>query len=169
MVANAFRLAILLLTIVGCVGCDQVTKGVVRAQLEPGKTISLFYDVVRLQHVENSGVFLSMGESLPTTVRAILFKFGGTVMVAAVLVWAVRSRRMTRLQTVGAALVCSGGLGNLLDRFSQHGEVTDFLNVGFGSLRTGIFNVADFALLLGVGIVVFGGSGARTRVSRAMR
>jgi signal peptidase II len=32
--------------------------------------------------------------------------------------------------------------------------VIDFMNVGIGPLRTGIFNVADMAIMLGVGIVM---------------
>jgi signal peptidase II len=43
-------------------------------------------------------------------------------------------------------LILSGGLGNLFDRVSQQGLVTDFLNLGIGPLRTGIFNVADMAI-----------------------
>jgi signal peptidase II len=68
---------------------------------------------------------------------------------------------VTALQTIAAALVCGGGLGNLIDRFSQHGYVTDFLNLGIGSVRTGIFNVADFALLFGLGMLVFSGAGGK--------
>jgi hypothetical protein len=34
--------------------------------LDPSRTMSHLYDTVRLQHVENRGAFLSMGESLPT-------------------------------------------------------------------------------------------------------
>ena len=37
----------------------------------------------------------------------------------------------------------------------MRGSVIDFLNVGVGPLRTGIFNVADMAILLGVGIFLF--------------
>jgi signal peptidase II len=33
--------------------------------------------------------------------------------------------------------------------------VIDFLNVGIGSLRTGIFNVADMAIMLGVFLLLF--------------
>ena len=35
--------------------------------------------------------------------------------------------------------------------------VIDFMNVGIGSLRTGIFNVADMAIMLGAGILVLEG------------
>jgi signal peptidase II len=145
-------------TMVACVGCDQVTKSAARLQLEPGKTVSLFHDFVRLQHVENPGAFLSMGDSLPKSVRTILFTFGGIVLVGGAMLWAARARRMNNVQTVGAALICSGGLGNLIDRLTQGGYVTDFLNVGIGPLRTGIFNIADFALLVGVGIIVMSGA-----------
>lgn len=45
------------------------------------------------------------------------------------MLWAARARRMNTYQTVGAALICSGGLGNLIDRLTHGGYVTDFLNV----------------------------------------
>jgi signal peptidase II len=34
------------------------------------------------------------------------------------------------------------------------GSVVDFLNVGLGSVRTGVFNVADVAIMVGAGIFV---------------
>jgi len=42
----------------------------------------------------------------------------------------------------------TSGVGNLIDRFLFDGRVTDFLNVGIGSLRTGIFNIADVVGML---------------------
>jgi signal peptidase II len=42
----------------------------------------------------------------------------------------------------------------LIDRLLYHGRVTDFLNVGIGSLRTGIFNLADMAILAGALLLV---------------
>jgi signal peptidase II len=155
---NLPRIAVLLMIIVACVGCDQATKSAARRQLDRGTTVSLFHDFVRLQHVENAGAFLSMGESLPKPVRTILFVVGGIVLVGGAMLWAARGRRMSTLQTVGAALICGGGLGNLIDRLTQGGHVTDFLNIGIGPLRTGIFNVADFVLTVGVGIIVLAGT-----------
>jgi signal peptidase II len=160
---NVARIAVLLTTMVVCVGCDQVTKSAARLRLDPGKSVSLFHDLVRLQHVENPGAFLSAGDSLPDSVRTILFTFGGIVLVGGAMIWTARARLMSNVQTIGAALICSGGLGNLIDRLTKGGYVTDFLNVGIGPLRTGIFNIADFVLLVGAGIIVlFGASGART-------
>jgi signal peptidase II len=40
-----------------------------------------------------------------------------------------------------------------LDRI-VHGTVVDFVSVGVGSLRTGIFNVADVAILAGLFMLI---------------
>ena len=60
------------------------------------------------------------------------------------------------LDTVVAwSLVLSGGLGNLVDRIINDGRVIDFMNIGIGSLRAGIFNVADVYITVGVVVLVF--------------
>lgn len=60
------------------------------------------------------------------------------------------------LDTVVAwSLVLSGGLGNLVDLIINDGRVIDFMNIGIGSLRTGIFNVADVCITVGVVVLVF--------------
>ena len=60
------------------------------------------------------------------------------------------------LDTVVAwGVVLSGGLGNLVDRIINDGRVIDFMNIGIGSLRTGIFNVADVCITVGVVVLVF--------------
>lgn len=51
-------------------------------------------------------------------------------------------------------------LGDLIDRLADHGFVTDFMNVGFGALRTGIFNVADLAIVAGVLVLLLARSGS---------
>ncbi len=56
---------------------------------------------------------------------------------------------------VARSLVLSGGLGNLVDRIINDGRVIDFMNIGIGSLRTGIFNVADVCITVGVVVLVF--------------
>ena len=49
----------------------------------------------------------------------------------------------------------AGGTSNLIDRAAR-GIVVDFINVGVGSLRTGIFNVADLAIVFGFALVLIG-------------
>lgn len=52
------------------------------------------------------------------------------------------------------SLVLSGGLGNLFDRIMHDGRVIDFMNLGIAGLRTGIFNVADVCITIGVLLLV---------------
>ena len=155
------RIGIILLTLMGCVGCDQATKLMAREHLPPGEMISLLGDTLRLEYTENSGAFLSVGHTLPPSLRSALFIFGAVLIVSAVLVWALRSRQLSRVGVIGAALVCGGGFSNVIDRVSYGGHVVDFLNVGIGSLRTGIFNVADMALMLGIALLLYGGRPAQ--------
>lgn len=154
--ARTHRIAVVLLVLLGCVGCDQATKTVAREQLAPGTEISLLHDLVRIERFENTGAFLSLGEHWPEIVRRALFTAGGLLWVAIALGWALRARQARLTAIVGAALVAGGGLGNVIDRLVHAGRVTDFLNVGIDPIRTGIFNVADMALMLGIALWIVG-------------
>jgi signal peptidase II len=144
------RVLLILVMLVACVGCDQTTKTLARNHLQNRPVICLFGDTLRLQYTENPGAFLSLGASLPQHWRGTVFTLGSAALVAGALFYAFLATRLRPLQTVAIALICGGGLGNLLDRIRFDGWVTDFLNVGAGPLRTGIFNVADMALMLGL-------------------
>jgi signal peptidase II len=54
---------------------------------------------------------------------------------------------------VALSLFIAGGASNWIDRFTT-GMVVDFLNVGIGSVRTGVFNVADMAIMAGVALLL---------------
>jgi signal peptidase II len=60
-----------------------------------------------------------------------------------------------------------GGIGNLIDRALHQGAVVDFMNVGLGNLRTGIFNVADVALTGGAIALALWGLADYARTKRA--
>jgi len=52
------------------------------------------------------------------------------------------------------ALLFAGGVGNLIDRVTSGGSVVDFIKLGIGPVRTGIFNVADVAITVGALILL---------------
>ena len=62
----------------------------------------------------------------------------------------VRTPRLRWVSFLGLALIWVGGISNLIDRFVHHGLVTDFIVVWVGPLHTGIFNLADFAIMIGM-------------------
>jgi len=51
---------------------------------------------------------------------------------------------------VASLMIIGGGIGNLIDRIMRDGRVTDFIYLEAGPLHTGIFNVADMAITIGV-------------------
>jgi signal peptidase II len=144
------RVALVLATIVLCVGCDQASKAVVRDRLPRTAVLASPGDVVRLQYAENPGAFLGLGDSLPPPWRSLVFTGGIAAFSIGLLVHLLFFSRASRVGLASLALVCGGGVGNLIDRLTHGGYVTDFLNVGIGSVRTGIFNVADLAITAGV-------------------
>jgi signal peptidase II len=145
--------AVALLSVVAMtIGCDQVSKDLARIHLMGGPGQSYLGDSIRLVYAENSGAFLSLGSGLPAGVRTAFFSFGTAVILAFCIIAIARHRSLT-LSVLGLTLVAAGGVSNLADRVAR-GSVVDFLNVGIGSLRTGIFNVADMAILSGVALIV---------------
>jgi signal peptidase II len=148
------RFIVVMLTLTCCVGCDQVSKSAARTMLHSGVTESLFSDSLRLQLTENPGSFLSLGASLPEHLRFTLFTAAVAVILVGLVCAALFARRLSTARFVALALVAGGGISNLIDRLLYDGRVTDFLNVGIGSLRTGIFNLADMAILAGALLLV---------------
>lgn len=148
---------IFLAILVGSVGCDHAIKHIARTALEASHTISLVGDAVRFELVVNPGGFLSLGAELPAWLRDVTFLVLIPVVLACVCGAFLRSGIVWPHQLVGLGLVAGGGVANWLDRLLHSGAVTDFVSLGLGSLRTGIFNVADLTIILGVALLAIGG------------
>ena len=149
------RFCVVMVTLCCCVGCDQVSKSAARALLASGVTESLFADSLRLRLVQNSGAFLSLGDSLPEQLRFTLFTAAAAVLLIGLVCASLFARRLRPARVIPLALVAGGGISNLIDRLVFDGRVTDFLNVGIGSFRSGIFNLADMAILAGALLLIF--------------
>jgi len=132
-----------------CIGCDQATKSIAKQNLPRHEPIRLLHDTVRLQYAENTGAFLSLGANISEPVRYLIFTILVGVFLSGLLIYQLASNQLTRFQIVAMSLILGGGYGNLIDRVFNQGRVFDFLNVGIGPLRTGIFNVADMAITFG--------------------
>jgi signal peptidase II len=136
--------------ILSCVGCDQVTKGLARQGLAHAEPIAFFNNMVRLQYAENPGAFLSLGAGSSEHTRFWIFTLVTGFILAGMLIYLVSSATNSMSKIIALSLVFAGGTGNLIDRVFNEGRVIDFLNVGIGTLRTGVFNVADIAISFGV-------------------
>jgi signal peptidase II len=160
------RTVTFLALVITMAGCDRVTKHMALTSLKETPVRSFLADTVRLEYAENAGGFLSLGANLQPAIRTIIFKIGiGLGLLSLLLV--VIKRRWTGWPLIGGGLVFAGGVSNWVDRITRD-NVIDFLNVGFGTLRTGIFNVADVSALLGVFILALTYSQRNRDVNGAM-
>lgn len=143
------RAVIVFLITTTCVILDQATKFIAKAYLGPGALISFAGDTFRLQYAENSGAFLSLGASLPDPWRNLVFTVLVGIFLFGLLAYVLFSRSLPAVAVNCLSCVFAGGISNLIDRIAYDGRVVDFLNVGIGPLRTGIFNLADMAITFG--------------------
>jgi signal peptidase II len=143
------RSTLVLCVLGSCVGCDQAVKHLVQGSLAASPPVSLLHGMVRFELARNRGAFLSFGEELPDATRYLLFVVlvGGVLL--ATLAFTLLARGARPLQLLALSLLTGGGAGNLIDRLAHDGAVVDFVSVGIGPLRTGIFNLADAAITLG--------------------
>ena len=147
--ARFIQIVVVVITLLSCVGCDQATKAVAKEYLPRNEVLSFAGDTFRLQYAENKGAFLSIGSSLPEKARGLLFTVGIGAIVFGILGYLLFVPALPHATTVALSLIAGGGLSNLIDRIAYGGYVVDFLNIGLGGLRTGIFNIADVAIMVG--------------------
>jgi len=144
------RCCLMMCLVAVTVGCDRVTKHMAVENLAGQPARSFLGDTVRIAYAENTGAFLSLGADLPQVVRTVLFT-GATGILLALLATVAWRSGWGRWRAVGLSLFIAGGLSNWIDRVID-GRVIDFLNVGIGNLRTGVFNVADMAIMAGMAV-----------------
>jgi signal peptidase II len=143
------RVAIVCLLLIVCIGCDQSTKYTAKRLLAGKQTLSYFGDVFRLSYTENRGAFLGLGAEMPEELHFSILVMLVLVFLFGFLIFIIRSKKLGPLTILSSTLIIGGGLGNLIDRIINKGSVIDFMNLGIGPIRTGIFNVADVAIMVG--------------------
>ena len=119
-----------------------------------------------LRLAENPGFFLSLGASCPQSLRLAFFTVGVGVGLVVLFAYLVGHAKLGWVSFVGLALVMAGGMSNLIDRVTRQGFVTDFILVRVGPLHTGIFNLADIMIMIGIAMVACA-LGKRGRASSA--
>ena len=134
-------------------GCDQVTKNIARNELEYEQTINVIGDHLVLMKVENTGAFLSTGHSLPEVVKFIILSVLPLAGLFYGIYFITTRTHLPKVLVIGIGFVIGGGLGNLTDRLF-YGSVTDFIHIDYSFIKTGIFNLADVSIMIGVGILL---------------
>lgn len=141
------RLA-LALTILATVVVDRLAKEAATRLLSGRAPVEWLGGLVRFSLVENRGAFLSAGGRLSEGTRFTLLVAGVGLGLFAALALLLAQRTLPARRSFAGAVMLGGGLANWLDRLSD-GTVTDFLVLAAGPLHTGVFNLADAAIVAG--------------------
>ena len=151
------RLLLLFATIGLSVGCDQTTKTIATATLKGEPMKSYLGDTFRLVWATNDGAFLSLGANLPDGMRFWILTVAVGALLLGIVIFTATNVKLDAIQVAGYGMIAGGGLSNWVDRARYDGSMVDFLNLGLGGLRTGIFNIADLAILAGIGFLLYAG------------
>jgi signal peptidase II len=143
-----FLIALLVLVI------DRLTKWTIAHRLSLHDSIQVIPGFFRIVHAENPGAAFGIFSDSPAQWKiALLILFS---VIALLIVSALLWKNSHRLTTtgVGLSLILGGAIGNLWDRIvSRH--VVDFLLFYIGRYQWPAFNVADSAIVVGAGLLVF--------------
>lgn len=150
---SLYRNLLIFLLLILNVGCDQVSKHIVRKNIDYHERIAMLGDRLTLTKVENSGAFLSAGVSLSAPLKIVLLTVVPVAVLLLGLVYVLRKKELSLLTVTGICFAIGGGLGNIYDRI-RYGSVTDFLHIDFGIFQTGVFNAADMSVMMGVFLIL---------------
>jgi signal peptidase II len=135
------------------IGCDQVSKSIVRENIDHQEWIELYQDNLILTNVENPGAFFGWLSDLEPTLKGIFLSLLPSLAILAILFTVLTKIHLPKSTVVGLSFIIGGGIGNIYDRI-VHGSVTDFLHIDIGLFKTGIFNMADVSIMVGMAIVL---------------
>ena len=165
MKAKQILRTLVILTILSTnIGCDQISKNIVRQRINYNEQIGLINNYLTLTKIENTGAFLSVGQSLPAPIKILLLTILPLIVLGLAFIYLLTKKNLSNLTIIGICFICGGGVGNIYDRLI-YGSVTDFLHIDFVIFQTGIFNMADVSIMTGTLLVLFESYFKRTRLN----
>ena len=147
------RLIVLLIPGLLATVLDRLTKIWAVNTLKEQPMKSYLNDIFRLVYAENTGAFLSLGSGMNDNLRYWVLAVVPVLVLLYIFFHVLTAKNLHIVQQAAFGFILGGGLSNIYDRIME-GRVVDFMNMGFGTLRTGIFNVADMSIMLGLFLMV---------------
>ena len=128
---------------------DQGTKALVERTLQLRESIQVVGPFIKLTYIHNpKGAFgLPLGGNLVFVLFSVL-----AVIFILFYLWRIPKEKVWSKGAL--SLILGGAVGNLIDRF-RFGEVIDFIDMGIGTTRWPVFNVADIGVTVGVALLFF--------------
>jgi len=140
---------------VGIIILDQATKLWAEYDLKerPGATITLIDGFLDLKYARNPGAAFSLFRNWSPGARGAFFIVVSIVAVGAMIVLYRRMPERRPLYEWALGLLIGGAVGNLIDRI-RFNEVIDFIDMHWKATHWPTYNVADTAIVVGIGLVL---------------
>jgi len=139
---------------------DQASKWWVLYGLRlPGRPPFVILPVLDLAFVRNAGITFGLFRADSATGTAVL-TVAALLVIAGLVIWLWRAE--TRLVAGALGAIAGGAVGNVIDRV-RFGWVVDFIHAHAFGYEWYVFNVADAAIVCGVGTLVLDGLRRRKR------
>lgn len=124
---------------------DRITKLAVVNTLTENMSIPIIKNVFHLTYILNPGAAFGMLEY-----SRVFFIALTVVILACAVIFRKKIQKEAPMMKYGGALFLGGAIGNLIDRI-ETGLVVDFFDFRIWP----IFNVADIAICVGVGLIIW--------------
>ncbi len=105
--------------------------------------------LLKFIYAENRGAWGSIGSNLGENWHFVILILLPSLALLAFAFYVFKTPKISLYEFISYSFILSGGFGNLIDRV-LYGYVIDFLYIGYGSIGTNIFNIADVAIMTGV-------------------
>ena len=133
---------------------DQISKILIRNNVEQYSDIKLIGEYFILTNVENSGAFLGMGSGFSPIMKSVFLIILPIIVLISIIIYVYRDKEIDKVSLIGFSIIIRGGIVNIFDRII-YGSVTDFLFIDLGGIfKTGIFNIADLAVTTGMILIL---------------
>lgn len=152
-ITGKIRVLLVLSLVLLNIGCDQVSKTVVRQTIAPNQRIEVFQNNLVLTKVENRGAAYSLGSDLAPVLKIIFLQILPIIVLLFLLRLILIKTSYSKETILGFTFIIGGGIGNLYDRI-VYGSVTDFMIMDLGFIKTEIFNMADVSIMIGSFIIL---------------
>lgn len=156
-VSLKYKLIVVFTLLVSVFFLDQATKYWAVENLMNQSPYSYLGGFFQLLYAENPGAFLGLGGGWSRSVRFIVFAIVVVLGLGGML-WYLIKKEDSRVNLFAYSFILAGGCGNLWDRMvHDKGHVVDFMLIEvWGLVRTGVFNIADVAIVIGVLLALAG-------------
>lgn len=146
---------LLLLSVSGVIiALDQATKMYIHTQMRLSESFPVIANYFDITYVRNPGAAFGFLGNLEPSIRESFFLLMPPIALLIILMILKDIANDDRLQIFGLSLVFGGAIGNYIDRL-RFGYVIDFLDFHYkSSFSWPAFNVADTAIVCGVGILL---------------